>query len=273
MKVTSSLLQEVEVIAREAGSAIMSVYAGDFQSRDKEDFSPLTEADTAAHTIIATRLANLLPQVPILSEEAIDDFSGFENAGTYWLVDPLDGTKEFIKRNGEFTVNIALIKGGRAVLGVVYAPAIDVAYVAGEGIGAFKLTQGGGRSAIKVATRSDAASWRVVGSRSHAGDSLSMLLQQLGTHELIAMGSSLKLCLVAEGCADIYPRLGLTSLWDTAAAQCVVEQAGGKVIQLNGRPLSYANPAVKLNPFFLVHGISDANWSELIGASVNPEIQ
>lgn len=267
MSVTMRLLEEIEVIAREAGAAIMAIYAKDFSVREKEDKSPLTEADSAAHSIITARLSGLQPLLPILSEEAVEDFHGMDGSGSYWLVDPLDGTKEFIKRNGEFTVNIALIEGGRPVLGVVYAPVLDVAYLAAEGLGAFKVGADGARTAIHVATHAEGSSWRVVGSRSHAGDSLPVLLARLGSHELIAMGSSLKFCLVAEGSADVYPRLGLTSLWDTAAAQCVVEQAGGRVIRLTGEPLSYADPSVTLNPFFVVHGKSAADWVDLVGAN------
>lgn len=260
-----NLLQEVEVIAREAGAAIMGVYARDFSVQEKEDKSPLTEADAAAHAVIATRLTGLQPVLPILSEEAVGDFNGMGEDARYWLVDPLDGTKEFIKRNGEFTVNIALIERGRPVLGVVYAPVLNVTYLAAEGVGAFKMGADGVRVPICVATHAQASPWRVVGSRSHAGDTLTQLLQQLGSHELISMGSSLKLCLVAEGSADVYPRLGLTSLWDTAAAQCVVEQAGGRVIQLTGISLSYADPSAVLNPFFLAHGKSAVNWTDLLG--------
>lgn len=263
VSVGTALLEQVEQIAREAGAAIMAVYARDFPVLVKEDKSPLTEADAAAHEIITRRLKQMQPSLPILSEEAVGDFSGPDSSGSYWLVDPLDGTKEFIKRNGEFTVNIALIKNGRAVLGVVYAPALNVAYLAAEGLGAFKVGADGIRATIRVAEHSAGSSWRVIGSRSHAGDSLAAFLQQLGAHELISMGSSLKLCLVAEGVADVYPRMGPTSLWDTAAAQCVVEQAGGSVMQLSGAPLSYAHPSAVLNPFFVVHGKSKANWVSL----------
>ena len=190
------------------------------------------------------RLEKLQPALPILSEEAVTDFSGADHSGRYWLVDPLDGTREFIKRNGEFTVNIALIEQGRAILGVVYAPVLNVAYLAAEGLGVYKAEADGRRVPIRVAEHQAGSSWRVVGSRSHAGDSLTAFLQQLGTHELISLGSSLKFCLVAEGAADVYPRMGPTSLWDTAAAQCVVEQSGGRVIELTGEPISYADPSV-----------------------------
>lgn len=256
-----ALLDEVHAIVREAGAAIMGVYARDFTILEKADKSPVTEADLAAHSIITARLARLHPALPILSEEAADDFAGPDSSGRYWLVDPLDGTKEFINRNGEFTVNIALIEGGRPVLGVVYAPALNVAYSAVMGLGAFKVSANASRKAIHVATRAEGNTWRVVGSRSHARDALAKFLQHLGSHELVPMGSSLKFCLVAEGHADVYPRLGPTSLWDTAAAQCIVEQAGGRVIQLTGEPLSYANPSVTLNPFFVVCGPGPVNFT------------
>ena len=269
MRANMSLLENVVTIAREAGAAIMNVYARDFSAAEKQDKSPLTEADTAAHEVIIRHLKELQPVLPILSEEAVGDFSGVDDSGRYWLVDPLDGTKEFIKRNGEFTVNIALVEQGRAILGVVYAPVPDVAYLAGEGLGAFKEGADGKRVPIRVAEHKEGTIWRVVGSRSHAGDSLNAFLHQLGSHELVPMGSSLKFCLVAEGAADVYPRLGPTSLWDTAAAQCVVEQSGGAVIQLSGEPVSYADPSVVLNPSFLVHGKSPVNWPDLMRGSMH----
>lgn len=263
LAVDMSLLEKADAIARKAGAAILEVYARDFSVQEKEDKSPLTEADAAAQAVISAELKRLTPDMPILSEEAVGDFSGPDAKGRYWLVDPLDGTKEFIKRNGEFTVNIALIEAGRPVLGVVYAPVPDVMYLAAAGVGAFKVKDGA-REPIRVAEHKQGTPWRVVGSRSHAGDSLQALLDRLGAHELVSMGSSLKFCLVAEGSADIYPRLGPTSLWDTGAAQCVVEQAGGAVIQLTGEPLSYADPSATLNPFFLVHGKSGVNWRDFL---------
>lgn len=183
-------------------------------------------------------------------------------------MDPLDGTKEFIKRNGEFTVNIALNSKGRPVLGVVFAPVSDTIYSAAHGLGAHKQIGEGERKKICVAEHDAIKFWKVVGSRSHAGDSLSEVLQLLGAHEMLAMGSSLKFCMVAEGGADVYPRLGPTSLWDTAAAQCVVEQAGGKVIKLAGGPLDYGNVSEILNPFFIVHGRSDVDWTKLFSKNI-----
>jgi 3'(2'), 5'-bisphosphate nucleotidase len=264
MLASMALLEQAEMIAREAGAAIMAIYARDFSMWEKEDKSPLTEADSAAHEIITRRLKQLQPVLPILSEEAVGEFTGVDNSGRYWLVDPLDGTKEFIKRNGEFTVNIALIENGRSILGVVYAPELNVLYLAGKGLGSFKVEANGVRTSIHVAEHSEGVPWRVVGSRSHASDTQADFLRRLGSYELVSMGSSLKFCLVAEGNADVYPRMGPTSLWDTAAAQCIVEQAGGKVIQLTGEPLSYAHPSAVLNPFFVVYGKGLVNWGDLV---------
>ncbi|QHD50375.1 3'(2'),5'-bisphosphate nucleotidase CysQ [Vreelandella aquamarina] len=253
--IDQTLLEAVERIAREAGDAIMKVYARDFSVEEKEDKSPLTEADQAAHHVIVRGLQSLSVRLPILSEEDMEGFAGVNADGRYWLVDPLDGTKEFIKRNGEFTVNIALIENGVPVLGVVTAPALGAAYVAAEGVGAFKVEKDGQRHAIQVAGQpAEGSTWRVVGSRSHPSPDLAAWLNKLGEHEMLPMGSSLKLCLIAEGKADAYPRLGPTCLWDTGAAHAVVRYAGGRVETLEGEPLSYANPAEKLNPYFVVWG-------------------
>jgi 3'(2'), 5'-bisphosphate nucleotidase len=256
-------LEPCVAIAQEAGRAIMVVYARDFAVTSKADASPLTEADQAAHRLIAEGLRALTPGIPVLSEEETE-LPGRESwgQGRYWLVDPLDGTKEFIKKNGEFTVNIALIENGSPVLGVVHAPALGWTYKAACGHGAYKQTGAGACEAVRCATHRAGMPWRVVGSRSHGGDALAAWLAGLGDHALVSMGSSLKLCLVAEGAADIYPRLGPTSLWDTAAAQCVVEAAGGKVTTLSGTVLGYGNTAQLLNPYFIVTGISEMNWPQ-----------
>jgi 3'(2'), 5'-bisphosphate nucleotidase len=253
--IDQALLDAVERIAREAGDAIMSVYAREFSVEEKADKSPLTEADKAAHSVIVRGLKALPVQFPILSEEDVEGFSGADAEGRYWLVDPLDGTKEFIKRNGEFTVNIALIENGKPVLGVVTAPALEVGYVAAEGLGAFKVEADGQRKAISVAGEPNAGvTWRVMGSRSHPSPDLAVWLEKLGEHTMLPMGSSLKLCLIAEGYADAYPRLGPTCLWDTGAAHAVVSQAGGRVETLEGDSISYATPSEKLNPYFVVWG-------------------
>ena len=255
----TELLSRTEGIALEAGDAIMAVYSRDFTVEEKEDKSPLTEADKAANEIIEAALHALPEGIPVLSEENTAGFAGADADGRYWLVDPLDGTKEFIKRNGEFTVNIALIENGRPVLGVVVAPALGVSYLAAEGVGAFKVEWGkensGERQPIRASgPPAEGAAWRVVGSRSHPSPDLAAWLERLGKHDMVPMGSSLKLCLVAEGAADTYPRLGPTCLWDTGAAQAVVEQAGGRVETLEGQRLSYAKPAETLNPYFVVWG-------------------
>jgi 3'(2'), 5'-bisphosphate nucleotidase len=250
-----NLLPQIENIAREAGVAILAVYACDFMVEHKADQSPLTEADKAANRIITNTLSQLTPDIPILSEEAVEHFDSPNPQGQYWLVDPLDGTKEFIKKNGEFTVNIALIENGKPILGVVYAPALDLLYAAEKGQGAFKVDERGQRSRLQAVVHKPGTPWKVVGSRSHADASLTAWLAQLDDYELVPMGSSLKFCLVAEGRADIYPRLGPTSLWDTAAGQCVVEQAGGQVVQINGQPLGYADTTHRLNPHFIVESV------------------
>jgi len=252
--VLANLLNEVEQIALNAGAAIMEIYAREFTIEKKEDKSPLTEADKAANDLIVTGLDVLSVSIPVLTEEAVEAFAGADEHGRYWLVDPLDGTKEFIKRNGEFTVNIALIEQGKPVLGVVYAPALGTTYLGAEGVGAFKTVTGAERQPIRVAGHTEGQPWRVVGSRSHASQDTLDWLAPLGEYELVPMGSSLKICLVAEGAADLYPRLGPTCLWDTGAAHAVVNAAGGAIETPEGEVLGYANTAETLNPWFVVYG-------------------
>jgi 3'(2'), 5'-bisphosphate nucleotidase len=261
-------LPQIMHIAREAGDAIMEVYRGDIDVQRKEDNSPLTMADLAAHDVIETRLAHLTPGLPILSEESAS-VSYRERQGwhRYWLVDPLDGTREFIKRNDEFTVNIALIDGDRSVMGVVYVPAMDILYFAGQGFGAFR--QASMEPATRISARPlDPNALTIAGSRSHAGERMQGFLQRvsekLSPPESISLGSSLKICLVAEGSADLYPRLGLTSEWDTAAAQCVLEQAGGHLLQWDGQPLRYNRKDSLLNPEFLACGTTLHDWKQYL---------
>lgn len=255
---------EVLDIAREAGRAILAVYHQDFSVGHKDDSSPLTIADLASHRVIAQRLGEMDPEVPILSEEGAEiPFAQRSQWQRYWLVDPLDGTREFVKRNGEFTVNIALIEQGRPVLGVVHVPVSGTSYLGLVGQGAWKIDELGHELPIRVAEQRP-AKVRVAGSRSHAGDSLERFLQRLGDHEMASMGSSLKLCLVAEGAADVYPRLGPTSEWDTAAAQAVVEAAGGLVTDTQLRPLRYNTKESLLNPHFLVFGDRGENWERYL---------
>jgi 3'(2'), 5'-bisphosphate nucleotidase len=249
----SALLEPVIGIALDAGRAILDVYESDFAVELKDDRSPLTKADRAAHTVIVEGLARLNPKLPVLSEEsAQSEIVNRRQWERFWLVDPLDGTKEFIKRNGEFTVNIALIDGHEAVLGVVFAPVLDTVYAGATGHGAFRQA---GATRTPIGVRHPAAEpLRVVGSRSHASPELAAFLATLGPHELKPMGSSLKICLVAEGEADLYPRLGPTSEWDTAAAQAVLISAGGSMINLEGQPLTYNARESLLNPHFLAVG-------------------
>lgn len=249
------LLKSIEQLAYEAGVAIMQVYRRAFTVELKADNTPLTEADKAAHVIIVGGLKALTPGVPVLSEEDTQHFSGPNPEGFYWLVDPLDGTKEFIKRNDEFTVNIALIAQGKPVLGVIVAPALNLTYLAAEGLGAFKASADEQWQKIQASLPPiEGQPWRVLGSRSHADSRMSSWLEALGEHEFQAMGSSLKSCLIAEGKADVYPRFGPTSLWDTGAAQVIVEQAGGRVVTFENQSLSYATPDHVLNPDFVVWG-------------------
>ncbi|CAK0769918.1 3'(2'),5'-bisphosphate nucleotidase [Gammaproteobacteria bacterium] len=246
-------------IAKAAADAILAVYDRGFEVTAKADHSPLTEADLAAHRVIVESLATLTPGWPLLSEEsAAVPWTERQTWSRYWLVDPLDGTKEFIRRNGEFTVNIALIEQGRPVLGVVWVPVTGLAYWAAAGV-AYSQIPGGPARQLRVSAPCQTPV-RVVGSRSHAGDSLAAFLARLGEHQLVSMGSSLKLCLVAEGKADVYPRLGPTSAWDTAAAQAVVEGAGGQVTDLCGVPLCYNTRESLLNPHFLVFGDASRDW-------------
>lgn len=257
----SGLLPSVIDIARQASVEIMRIYATDFDVEKKHDRSPLTEADMAAHHTICDGLVSLTPDIPVLSEESADvSFEMRQNWSRYWLVDPLDGTREFVKKNGEFTVNIALIHEHRSVLGVVFAPARQSCYYAAAGSGAFR--QEAGKEVEKINTRRTSLEKIIVaGSRSHATEKQTALIQAIGGNvELISVGSSLKFCLVAEGTADIYPRFGPTSEWDTAAAQCIVEEAGGMVMDTAFEPLSYNIKESLLNPSFLVIGDMDFNW-------------
>ncbi|GMQ91935.1 MAG: 3'(2'),5'-bisphosphate nucleotidase CysQ [Gammaproteobacteria bacterium] len=259
-------LDQVEHIALEAGRRILDVYDQEFDVSDKEDGSPLTEADNAANKIIVKELNALTPDVPVLTEES--EFVPYEKRkdwNEFWLVDPLDGTKEFIKRNGEFTVNIALIAGGKPVLGVVYVPVTGVCYKACAGKGACRLDGKSGKVELKVRTFGGERPI-VVASRSHASEALQGYLSRLGEHDIVSMGSSLKFCLVAQGSADIYPRLGPTSEWDIAAAHCIVEAAGGKITDTKGQALQYNKPDL-LNPKFLVSGAGDYDWLQYLDPS------
>lgn len=251
----SELLPGVRRIARRAGHEILEVYGTDFETSTKGDASPLTEADLRAHRLIMTELAQLAPGIPVLSEESAHEVSWAQRRDwpRYWLVDPLDGTKEFVARNGEFTVNIALIQSGRPVLGVVHIPVSDTMYSGAPGHGAWRET--GDRPAVPIGVQRHASpTLRVLGSRSHGSPKLLARIARLGPHEFLPAGSSIKLCLVADGSADLYPRLGGSNEWDIAAGQAVVEAAGGQVVSLeDGLALRYNKPDL-LNPNFLVYG-------------------
>jgi len=257
------LLEPLCELAEQAGERIMDVYKHDFEVATKDDDTPLTEADRASHAVLGEGLAKLTPDVPVLSEEGEQaDYETRRQWENYWLIDPLDGTKEFIKKNGEFTVNIALIQGQRPILGIVHAPALGTTYFAAKGKGAYRRRDGETESIHTRTLHED--TFTVVVSRSHRGEAVDTLLDRLPEHQTTSVGSSLKFCLVAEGSADLYPRFGPTSEWDTAAAQCVVETAGGKVALVDQRPLQYNSKESLLNPDFLVFGDPSHDWGQYL---------
>jgi 3'(2'), 5'-bisphosphate nucleotidase len=272
MDIDRQLLNRVIQISGEAGRAILEIYHDEagFSTQAKDDNSPVTEADHAAHAVIAAALPHLLTGVPLLSEESsVPDFQVRSGWQTYWLVDPLDGTKEFIKRNGEFTVNIALIHRGVPILGVVHVPVSGTTYAGGRGLGAFRIDSQGERPiGTSPVPSKQGHPLRVVASRSHGSEEVERCIDRLQQHfglvERRSMGSSLKLCLVAEGQADIYPRLAPTSEWDTAAAHAVVEAAGGIVLDEDLKRLTYNSKADLLNPYFYVIGDLGFDWSKLL---------
>ncbi|MDD5391439.1 MAG: 3'(2'),5'-bisphosphate nucleotidase CysQ [Thiothrix sp.] len=261
-----ALMHAAVQIAQQAGIKIMTVYnSADFGIEHKADASPLTAADMAAHHHIVDALTALTPQYPVLSEESAKlPFSERSQWQTYWLVDPLDGTREFIKRNGEFSTLIALIHNHEPIIGVVHAPALDETWFASLGNGAFKQAKG---ETFPIATRATASPLKVMGSKSHRDPIMPQFLERIGAHDYGVMGSILKACLVAEGSADIYPRLGLTSEWDTAAAQIIVEEAGGYFTRTDMQPMRYNTKDSLLNPYFFVFGRDYHDWSQYLGES------
>ncbi|MGH8281832.1 MAG: 3'(2'),5'-bisphosphate nucleotidase CysQ [Gammaproteobacteria bacterium] len=251
-------------IAAEAGNRILEIYATDFAVNLKSDHSPVTAADMAAHEIILHGLNRLTPDLPVLSEESSHiAFSKRRRWETYWLVDPLDGTKEFISRNGDFTVNIALVQRGEPLLGVVYIPVEKISYYGCVGVGAFRRGADDETRAIHVQPLGSGPV-RVVASRSHRGELLNGYLAKLGPHEIVSRGSALKFCLVAEGAADVYPRLGPTSEWDTAAGHAVLLAAGGQVMAVDGSPLGYNRKESLLNPHFIAYADASRNWRQYL---------
>ena len=267
--VSRKLVEQVLAIAEQAGQAILEIYnqRDPVEVETKSDDSPVTAADQAAHRIIVDQLSALTPDIPIFSEESeAVEYSERQKWNPYWLVDPLDGTKEFINRTGEFTVNIALVEDNEPVAGVVTVPLKDQAYVGGQGVGAHKIDAGQWQE-IKV-RKVPGKELVVVGSRRHGAERLNKILENMGTQgyetDMTSMGSSLKFCLIAEGKADVYPRLAPTSEWDTAAAQAVLMEAGGRVVATDFSPLTYNRQESVLNPEFFALGDPDMDWKELL---------
>ncbi|WP_372966595.1 3'(2'),5'-bisphosphate nucleotidase CysQ [Marinobacter sp.] len=250
----SSILPDVVKVADEASEKVLHIYQSDFKVGYKEDHSPITAADTTSHDIIVRGLRNISRDIPVLSEEGAQvSWEERKNWRRFWLIDPVDGTKDFTQRTGEFTVNIAMIEDGQPVMGVVIAPALKEAFWGIKGEGAFKRDRTGRVSRIHVAE--PRATKRVVASKNHMNDETRAFIDALGDHETIQAGSSLKFCRIAEGHADIYPRMGPTSEWDTAAAHAILLAAGGNVQTLEHTPLKYGKEDV-LNPHFIAAG----NW-------------
>jgi len=258
------------LVAR-AGEEIMRVYASSFEVEQKDDDSPLTQADLASHRTLLAGLRALTPDVPVISEESSPpSYEVRRSWPRYWLVDPLDGTKEFVSRNGEFTVNVALIEGGRPVLGVVGVPALNRTFVGSVPERHAECRSSAGVARLHTRPLEPERPLVVVASRSHGGDRLeafiAALRERFAVVERTPMGSSLKLCILAEGRADLYPRLGPTSEWDIAAAQAVLEAAGGAVWTFDRRPLGYNEKESFLNPEFVAVGDREADWWRLLPA-------
>ena len=270
--ISKQTLVEMCRIAEAAGEEILAVYNGaaDIEIEHQADASPLTLADRRAHELIERELLALAPEIPVLSEESLQlPFAERQSWSRYWLVDPLDGTKEFIGRNGEFTVNIALIDKGVAKLGVVSVPVTGATYSGindADASGAWKADSAGS-CAITVAAMAG-QKIRVVASRRHRGERLEEMLANidrvLGIDEVVSIGSSLKMCLVAEGAADIYPRLAPTSEWDTAAAHAILAAAGGEIVDLDFKPLRYNQKDSLLNPDFIALADRAYAWQSLL---------
>lgn len=265
-EISSELRESVIAIARAAAVEILRIYDSEFSVEHKDDKSPLTAADLAAHHCIVDGLARLTPDIPVLSEESAHEISAQQRRQwrRLWVVDPLDGTREFVKRNGEFTVNIALIEDGDPVFGVVQAPVTGVLWHGGRGLGAMRRD---GNVETTLQTRQPATTpLHVAASRSHRDARTESFMQRMGEIETIGLGSSLKFCRIADGTLDVYPRFGPTSEWDTAAAQCVLEGAGGCVIDPKGRPFRYNQRDTILNGDFIALGDPSLPWREWLGA-------
>ena len=272
--------QQLVDLAHKAGLAILEVYETDFEVMGKADDSPLTQADLAAHRVLVAGLAELTPHIPVLSEEEkAPEFAVRQSWERYWIIDPLDGTKEFVNRNGEFTVNVALIDGHKAVLGVVGVPVQDRIFFGDVNAGVATLYANGKEHALqgrKVQSQiAQHSSVTAEASRSHGGERLEAYLDavaaEFGGLERKPMGSSLKLCTLAEGEADLYPRLGPTSEWDIAAADAVLAAAGGVVLTFDGKPLQYNTKDSLLNPEFLALGDASFDWMSRLPEYQAPE--
>ncbi len=252
----SIFIEGLKKIAKDAGQAILEIYGTeDFQIESKNDESPLTIADKKANDIICKGLENLDQKYPIISEEnKLLDYEVRKNYERCWMVDPLDGTKEFIKRNGEFTVNIALIENGEVILGIVYIPVLDEMYYAAKGKGAFSWINGEEKQIQSNNFTMKDTGLKVVCSRSHLNDDTQAFVDGLESPELIAKGSSLKFLSIASGDADVYPRLAPTMEWDTAAAHIILQEAGGSVIDQDTKQALRYNKENLLNPFFIAYG-------------------
>ena len=257
----AALIGPVRRICAQASGLIRGIYGTSFNVAEKSDHSPVTDADLASHRQIVTALRHLTPEIPVISEEG--EVPAFDERCRWpyvWLVDPLDGTREFIKRSDHFTVNVALIAGTEPVLGVIDVPMLQRCYFAFRWGGAFRVEAGQRPVAIRTRAWAGGGPVTVAGSRSHRSERFQRFLANFSRHELIIMGSSLKSCLVAEGRADIYIRFGDTSEWDTAAAQCIVTEAGGGLVDLQLRPLRYNARESLINPPFLAVGDLTHDW-------------
>lgn len=259
-----SLLPKVIELSKNAGKIILQVAEQKVEIQSKDDNTPVTNADLAANYLIISQLSKFKVKFPVLSEESDKmEFCDRKHWQTFWLVDPLDGTQEFINKNGEYSINIALIHQNKAVLGVIYAPVQGVLYYAYTGSGAFKVDALNKPKQIFVQKKRRTPLIVACGNNA-PGEEFKKFVKKVGEIEFHAMGSSLKSCLIADGSADIYARLGPTSEWDTAAAQCIVEEAGGHLTDLNRQPLSYNTKESLLNPYFLVFGDKDENWEQYL---------
>lgn len=255
-------LEDLGELAREAGKAILEIYETDFEVEQKADTSPLTLADRRSHEIISKGLQSRYPKIPVLSEEGKEVPYAHRRAWpAFWLVDPLDGTKEFVKKNGEFTINIALIEGTAPTLGVIHLPVLDRLYLADIHRGCWEQRPGRSRK-LAIGTTPPAGPARVVKSRSHPSADLEALLEALPSHESVSRGSALKFCALAAGDADFYPRLGPTWEWDTAAGQAIVTAAGGVLVAPDGTPFTYNKPNLLNGPFFAASSMA---WLEESG--------